>query len=34
MGLDASGAGFAAARKRHVVDVLERVLGGGTGASL
>jgi AcrR family transcriptional regulator len=34
MGLDAAGAGFAAARKRHVVDVLERVLGGGTGASL
>jgi TetR/AcrR family transcriptional regulator len=33
MGLDAAGAGFAAARKRHVVDVLERVLGGGVGAS-
>ena len=27
MGLDATGAHFAAARKRHVVDVLERVLG-------
>ena len=29
MGLDATGAEFAAARKRHVVDVLERVLSGG-----
>ena len=28
MGLDAASARFAAARKRHVVDVLERVLGG------
>ncbi len=28
MGLDAAAAAFAAARKRHVVDVLERVLGG------
>jgi TetR/AcrR family transcriptional regulator len=32
MGLDATGAGFAAARKRHVVDLLERVLGGGADA--
>ena len=31
MGLDATGAEFAAARKRHVVDVLERVLSGGGG---
>jgi len=30
MGLDATGEQFAAARKRHVVDVLERVLSGGT----
>jgi AcrR family transcriptional regulator len=29
MGLDATGAQFAAARKRHVVDVLERVLSAG-----
>jgi AcrR family transcriptional regulator len=29
MGLDATDAQFAAARKRHVVDVLERVLSGG-----
>lgn len=29
MGLDATGDQFAAARKRHVVDVLERVLSGG-----
>jgi TetR/AcrR family transcriptional regulator len=29
MGLDATGEQFAAARKRHVVDVLERVLSGG-----
>jgi AcrR family transcriptional regulator len=28
MGLNATGASFAAARKAHVVDVLERVLGG------
>jgi len=28
MGLDATSASFAAARKRHVVDVLERVLAG------
>jgi TetR/AcrR family transcriptional regulator len=28
MGLDATSEGFAATRKRHVVDVLERVLGG------
>jgi len=34
MGLDATGAGFAAARKRHVVDLLERVLGGDGGAPL
>jgi hypothetical protein len=32
MGLDATGEQFATARKRHVVDVLERVLSGG-GAS-
>ncbi len=29
MGLDATGEQFATARKRHVVDVLERVLSGG-----
>ena len=29
MGLDATSEPFAAARKRHVVDVLERVLAGG-----
>ena len=29
MGLDATSEQFAAARKRHVVDVLERVLAGG-----
>ena len=28
MGLDATGEQFATARKRHVVDVLERVLSG------
>jgi AcrR family transcriptional regulator len=28
MGLDAASASFAAARKRHVVDVLERILAG------
>ena len=28
MGLDAAGEHFAAARKRHVVDVLERILAG------
>jgi TetR/AcrR family transcriptional regulator len=33
MGLDAAGAGFAAARKRHVVDVLERVLRRVASAS-
>ncbi len=33
MGLDATDARFAAARKRHVVDVLERVLGGGGAAN-
>ncbi|MGD1050621.1 MAG: TetR family transcriptional regulator [Solirubrobacteraceae bacterium] len=33
MGLDATAAHFAAARKRHVVDVLERVLGGGASPS-
>ena len=30
LGLDATSESFAAARKRHVVDVLERVLTGGT----
>jgi len=33
MGLDATTEGFVAARKRHVVDVLERVLRGGAGES-
>ena len=32
MGLDATAADFAAARKRHVVDVLERVLRGSAAA--
>jgi TetR/AcrR family transcriptional regulator len=34
MGLDATSERFAATRKRHVVDVLERVLcGGGAGSA-
>jgi AcrR family transcriptional regulator len=33
MGLDATAADFAAARKRHVVDVLERVLRGSAARS-
>ena len=32
MGLDAHSETFAATRKRHVVDVLERILTGGSGA--
>ena len=28
MGLDAAGERFSVARKRHVVDVLERILAG------
>ena len=34
IGLDATSARFAAARKRHVVDVLERVLRGGAAESV